>query len=73
MYRGVFPEWSPRTLARYVAALRRMYDTGKREETLAVLKRATRKNGTINVSRFAEMTEAIAAMWVVEHCQGAVR
>jgi hypothetical protein len=51
-YRGILGDWSPRTLGRYALAMRLLPDE---EARLAVIQRATRSNGSLNVSRMLDL------------------
>lgn len=62
LYRSLFPEWSARTIDRYATAMHRLDAIGYGlDQQRAVLRRATRGNGTINVLKLDAMTESIAA------------
>jgi hypothetical protein len=50
----MFAEWSPRTRARYKAAMTFLADLGMKESK-EVVRLATRPNGCVNVSRMFEM------------------
>ena len=73
-YRGLFPEWSPRTVARFAVALRRLKAMGYDEEkTAGVLRLAFRRNGSMNVAWLDEITESLATMFIARlphagHC-----
>jgi hypothetical protein len=68
LYRLIFPEWSERTIARYAASKHRLDVIGKSpDEQVAMIKTCSRPNGTIDVARLAEWTEALAAFWIVKH------
>jgi hypothetical protein len=69
LYRQLFPEWSPRTIARYAGAMRRLDVMGySDEQSVDVLRLVTGGNGTINVARLDRLTEnrsalALASEW----------
>jgi hypothetical protein len=56
---ATFPEWSPRTRARYKRACLLLARTPQLRE---VIERATRPNGSINVSRLLEMATTAYVM-----------
>jgi hypothetical protein len=56
--RNLFPDWSPRTIARWARAMR-LLRSGD-DDVPAAIERVTRPNGTMNVSEF----ERDAEFWV---------
>jgi hypothetical protein len=75
--RALFPEWSERTFATYWKAHCQLKaldglkgvppGSNAGSEFGRAVKAATRPNGTLNVTRLAEIAEAKAAFWVVEN------
>jgi hypothetical protein len=62
-WRKLFPEWSPRTLARWVRARKLLRAFASDEQVDAIIKRASRPNSkTLNVSEVGEVADSIAAM-----------
>jgi hypothetical protein len=70
--RQLFSEWSDRTFARYWKAHKRLavlVEVGaitKDDWTKAIIG-ATRPNGGLNVVKFDQITEDMAAMWIARH------
>lgn len=72
--RQMFSDWSDRTFARYWKAFRRaqaLVEYGVVDSFESVLKKASRPNGSINVSKFDQITEAIALDWLARREQEA--
>ena len=66
--RAIFPEWSDRKFATYWAAMRHllyMEARGNIDIGEEVLRRATRPNGTINVSKYAREAEWELLKWQI--------
>jgi hypothetical protein len=58
VYRSLFPEWSPRTLARYKRAMDTMRGLGATEDqTRQFTETHSRPNGTLNVNAMLVMAE----------------
>ena len=77
LLRSLFPEWSERTFATYYKAYCQLTMLDRfngadstaegscfREAIMAV----RRPNGTLNVTRLAEIAEAKAAFWILDNC-----
>lgn len=69
--RALFSEYSDRTFARYWRAHTRLmvlkeYGAIDQAGFRDAIARATRPNGTINVTKLADISETLAAIWVVE-------
>lgn len=66
LLKEAFKEWSPRTIASYTKAFEQLAAvqeiTGSDSLLVDCIKRCTRPNGSVNVSKFARLAETIAAM-----------
>ncbi len=66
-----FEEWSPRTQQRYWTAFKRLQTLGQWQGTGAaplqkVIKACTRPNGSMNITKFLQMSEDMAAMYIAK-------
>jgi hypothetical protein len=52
---GVTEQWSPRTSARFLAACRLIFDLGGHAIAVDALEKASRPNGTVNVSKLERL------------------
>lgn len=74
--RQQFAEWSDRTFARWWKAhqrLRALMEVGAIDGEAgykAITARATRANGSVNVSKLDRISEEIAALWVIRQEEG---
>ena len=65
---ALFPDWSPRTQARYWKAMRQLQRVDSLQSTNhfeTALKASTRPNGSINVSELERRAESLAALFIV--------
>ncbi len=65
LYRDIFKEWSPRTLARYQRAMEMLISINyTKEQTKEILRQATRPNGTMSVARVEHLAELAVSEFV---------
>jgi hypothetical protein len=68
LYRQIFPEWSPRTIARYARAMRGLDLMGySPEQRSEVLRSARRPNDTISVLKLDRVIEYRIGMWLLDN------
>jgi hypothetical protein len=65
IYRELFPNWSPRAVARFFSAMQILDEIGyQRDDVLELLREATRADRTISISLVEELANAAKRKFV---------